>query len=324
MDACLLYIGTEDGLFVYRWHGDQVEPVGRGLQGNAVRGIAVHPHDPQVAYVACGLRGWGLHRTRDAGRSFEALGFGDQWVWDVAFHPADPRTLWIGTEPPMVYVTRDEGRTFELHAEIEKLPDRRNWTFFYPPFHAGHIHGFAMHPARPERIIAGVEQGGLIYSRDGGATWSEALVGGDLHRIAVDPGNPDRVLAGAGEGLFLSEDGGETWAAVRPLMGKYIHAVVFDPAEPSRVYVYADDHRSPLYKSEDGGSTWSAIGSGLPTAQPADNVSLHPRQPGVLFYAGDIRRGVSRLFVSHDAGASWRPLPLELPKVWRLRTAPGT
>ncbi len=326
---CLLYAGTEDGVLVFKFRtvndsmsaerDGKLELVGRGIQGNAVRSIAINPHRPDVAYIGCGLRGWGLYRTIDAGSNFESLGFKDRWVWDVVFHPTSRSTFYVGAEPPMRYITRDEGRTFEALGGINKLESRHNWSFFHPPFYAGHIHGLAIHPRFPERLFAGIEQGALIYSYDGGETWDQALIGYDLHRVSIDPADPNRVFAGAGEGLFVSEDAGKSWNTVVPLRGKYVHAIVFNPLDSNIMYAYANENSSPLYKSEDGGENWQPAGKTLPAAQPADTLILHPTEPQTVFYGGDVGHNQSRIFVSYDAAKTWSSLPADLPKIWRLR-----
>lgn len=320
MRACILYVGTDDGVFIFHFDG-RLNLIGRGLENNAVRGIAINSRDSSVAYIACGLRGWGLYRTQNAGQSFETVGFKDRWVWDVVCYPAQrkPKVIYVGTEPPMLYASHDNGKTFEAFRGIEQLPSRLNWKFFYEPFYAGHIHGIALHPERPERIFAGVEHGALIYTHDGGRTWHEALVGYDLHRIAVDPANPDRVFAGAGEGLFISENAGRTWESVPEIQGKYVHAICFDPESPERMYVYVDEDYMPLYKSEDGGQSWKPVGKGLPAARAADSLSVHPEEPDILFYGADVASKNSQVFISFDKGESWEILSAELPKIWRLR-----
>ncbi len=317
--SCLLYVGTEDGMFVFRASSKSLTLIGRGIEGNAVRGIAIHPKDSQIAYVACGLRGLGLYRTKDAGRTWELLGFQDRWVWDVVLHPSDPKTFFVGTEPPMLYISRDEGHTFQAFEGIERLSSRKAWKFFYAPFYGGHIHGIALSPERPAWIFAGVEHGALIYSHDYGQTWHEALVGHDLHRVAMDPSNPNRVFAGTGEGLFVSEDAGRTWKPIAALKDQYIHAICFDPKHPQRMYIYGAQDGEPLYKSEDGGRSWRQIAAGLPENGPADSFSLHPEHPEILFYGGEVRERRGQLFVSCDGGESWQTLGTELPKIWRLR-----
>lgn len=325
-DPCILYLGTEDGLRIARFdpggrESSGIEVVGRALEGQAVRAIEIDPSDPTSAHVGCGLRGWGLYRISDWGEHVEPLEFEDRWVWGLGRAPDDPDTIYVGTEPPMVYVSVDGGETFEACEAIEDLPSRPNWTFFHEPFRAGHVHGFAIHLDRPERIFVGVEHGALISSLDGGETWREALVGRDLHRVEIDPRDPERVFAAAGSGLYRSDDAGEEWSPVAALRGLYLHSIVFDPETPERMYVYANRDGNPVYRSEDGGESWDPLGGGLPAASPADPFRLHPDDPGTLLYAGDVGEG-SRLFVSHDAGDTWCRIDEPLPKVWRLATAP--
>ena len=321
----LAYLGTEDGIRVLRVRvsdrGEEIIEIASGLAGNAVRAIDIAPNDPLDAFVGCGLRGWGLYRTTDGGETFDLLGFDERWVWGLTRHPTDPETVYVGTEPPMLYVSSDGGDSFRPLEGLEEVPSRPQWTFFHEPFTAGHVHGIAIHPARPERIVAGVEHGALIYSKDGGETWHETLVGRDLHRVAFHPTDPDRVFAAAGSGLYRSDDGGEEWTAVPALRGLYLHSLVFDPDSPDRLYVYADRDGTPIYASGDGGDSWTALGEGLPAARPADPLRLHPADSSTLVYAGNGDEHATSLFVSTDRGVTWHRIGETLPKVWRLEVA---
>lgn len=319
---CRLYIGSGDGIRVAHLGEEALTIEQTGIEGQNVRDIAVHPDDPSDVFVGCGLRGWGLHHTTDGGRSFDTLGFEDRWVWGITRHPTDPRTLYVGTEPPMLYVSTDNGETFDSIDTIEEVDSREQWAFFHEPFYAGHIHGIDIHPERPQRIVAGVEHGALLISEDEGQTWRERLVGQDLHRVRSHPVDPSQLFAATGAGLYHSEDGGRSWYSVESLRGRYLHSIVFDSTRPQRLYVYADRDGEPLYRSDDGGATWSQIGEGLPAARPADNLRLHPTDADTIFYAGDCSERMSQLFVSTDAGGSWHEIGEPVEKVWRVALAP--
>lgn len=315
--ACVLYLGTKDGLLVARLHNEELAIRNRLAEGNVVRDISVHEDDPTDVFVGCGLRGWGLHHADDVRADAEQVGFEDRWVWGVTRHPENPETVFVGTEPPMLYVSRDGGATFEPFDGIEELPSRSRWTFFHDPFHEGHIHGITIHPERPERIFAGVEHGALIYTHDGGETWQESLIGADIHRVAVNPVDADHVLAATGSGLYQSFDAGEEWDQTRDLRSSYLHTVIFNRDSPKTIYVYADES-NPLYKSTDGGQSWTAIGNELPATGPADVLRLHPEDPATLVYIGDTEEETSTVFVSRDAGETWHCIDTTVPKVWRL------
>jgi len=320
--SCRLYLGTENGMQTAVLGDGQAAVVAEGLPGQAVRAISPSPVTPGEAFVGCGVRGSGLYRTTDGGHTYTSLGFDDEWVWGLSRHPTDPERLYVGTEPPGLWVSTDSGSSFERVDGIETLPSRENWFFFHPPFEAGHVHGISIHPDRPEQVFAGVEHGAIIYSRDGGVTWAESLAAEDIHRVAIHPDDPDRVFVAAGSGLYRSVDAGETWEQVPALAGEYAHAIEFDPRSPERLYVYVATDGAPLYRSDDGGDSWVKVGDGLPDARAADTLRLLPGDPDAVVYAGETDDG-SRLFLSRDAGESWRRLALELPMVWRLAVADG-
>lgn len=321
-EPCTLYLGTADGLMSGEFDGESLDLQTHAISDNVVRDIAPHPAEPADVFVGCGLRGRGLYRTTDRGETVDQLGFEDEWVWDVTRHPTDPETIYVGTEPPMLYRSTDGGETFDPLEGITDVPSRSDWTFFHEPFFQGHIHGVSIHPDRPDHIYLGVEHGAILHSRDGGETWSAALAGCDLHRIVHDPVDPEHVLAATGSGLYEQYEAGGDWHQHDSLAGKYLHAIEFET--PDRLYVYADDDDSPLYRSADGGSTWTAIGKELPAGRAVDTLRCHPTAPGWLFYAGEPHEDTGELYVSPDRGDSWQLVEDSLPKVWRLAVAPSS
>jgi photosystem II stability/assembly factor-like uncharacterized protein len=75
--------------------------------------------------------------------------------------------------------------------------------------------------------------GRLLRSRDYGETWSDARLPGELNStlwcIAVHPSNPNLVFVCTNYGqLYLSEDGGDTWAKLKREFGE-IRALLMRP-----------------------------------------------------------------------------------------------
>lgn len=225
--TCRVVLGTDDGRRTLESGDESVCLVGSTLEGQTVRDVSIHPSNPDRALIACGLGGWGLHLTTDGGRTADSLGFEGRHVWGVARHPADPDKIYVGTEPPGLYRRSEPEEPFTELDGIHEVPSREEWSFFYDPFEAGHVHGFAAHPDRPDRLFAGVEIGCVLRSEDRGETWSDPLAGRDVHRLAVDPADPDRVFAATGTGVYRSRDGGDSWAVIDATDGYYCKAVRF-------------------------------------------------------------------------------------------------
>jgi hypothetical protein len=107
----------------------------------------------------------------------------------------------------------------------------QTWTPAFHPFDKHFIHSLVLDPRDNKKLImatrvkaeGGVALSQVHYSNDRGETWRVVLhafdlpdgpgygCGGDV--LAFNPSSPDMVALGTANGLFLSRDGGQGWAA---------------------------------------------------------------------------------------------------------------
>lgn len=134
----------------------------------------------------------------------------------------------------------------------------------------------------------------LAKSSDGGETWSDVRPDGltslDVHGFAVDPRGATLWAAVAGEGLYRSTDGGESFELVSDQVGGNVMALAVTPEG----LLLASDMQQGLLASENEGSDWRV-------AEPAAvmGLAVNPDDPAVVLAAG---AGILR---SSDGGASW-------------------
>jgi len=197
----------------------------------------------------------------------------------------------------------------------------------------GRIDAVAGVPGDPKVYFAG-GLGGLLRSKDGGSTWQEIFSDkpvSSIGAIAIAPSNPKIVYIGTGEpnlrsdiafgdGVWRSDDGGDTWKHVGLDGTAQIATVIVDPNDPETVFVAAvgDPYRAGpdrgVYKSADGGATWRRVLSAGDEVG-ASSIVMQPGVPHTLF-AGLWRASRSPyqltsggagggLFKSTDDGEHW-------------------
>lgn len=171
------------------------------------------------------------------------------------------------------------------------------------------IRSLAVHPTEVGRILVGNKGSspgsGLVFeSRDNGKSWRFLNGGKPVDPAATDVqavayGTKGTVFAGTWKhGLYVSRDGGETYARLRRFPASDIRDIRVATEKPS--IVYAATPGQGVFKSGDGGATWSAIGP--------SNVffwSLHVSASGDQVYAVSLEKAV---YWSRDGGKSWRKI----------------
>ena len=229
------------------------------------------------------------------------------------------------------------------------------------PFRGGRVTAVAGVPDHPDTYYFGTPGGGVWKTTNSGQVWRpifdhEGVA--SIGALAVAPSNSNVIYAGtgeqtAGDGLYKSADGGQTWKNIGLQDVRFIQAVIVDPKNPDIVVVggnsigfgilwrplpaSARTANRGIFKTTDGGKTWNKVLTNDDTMGVVD-LCADPSDPRTL-YAVLYRPGsgsgdsevpaTSEIVKSADAGSTWNPLVTKgLPdKGWGrlgIAVAPGT
>jgi photosystem II stability/assembly factor-like uncharacterized protein len=264
----------------------------------------------------------------------------DARVLSMAISPVDRvngrSVVYAGTEPSRLLRSEDDGATWQDFPALGELASAPTWSFPPRPY-THHVRWIAMHPVDARTLYVGIELGGVMVTRDGGATWEDRKPGfqHDAHAIATHPAAPDRVYEAGGGGVAFSADAGATWCPVDEGMDRhYSWGLAIDAVNPDLWYVSAShgartahrnngDAQAILYRKR-GDAPWEALGgngSGLErplSYMPYALIALRDR-PNTLI-AG-LQNG--DLLLTDDAGETWRTLHTGLDGLLALSESAG-
>ncbi len=233
---------------------------------------------------------------------------------------------------------------------------RRAWTL-RGPMHLGHIvHHLVLDPRDRRTLLMAVRTGHLgptlMRSGDFGRSWKEAKLppafapataGGKSHVLDhsfwLTPGHasePGTWYAGSSpQGLFRSEDGGNTWEPVKGLNehpvysawmgaapngtpdGPKLHSVLVDPRDRNHLYVAMSS--GGVHESLDRGATWQPLVQGLEVVEQFDPTLLYMHDPHCMRYAPS---NPDRLYQQNHCGiyrldrpgTQWQRVGRNMPK----------
>jgi photosystem II stability/assembly factor-like uncharacterized protein len=324
-DPTTFYIGMPGGgIWKTTNAGEVWKPIFDDAHVASVGAIAVAPSNTNIVYAGTGEQtaGNGVYKSTDAGATWTNIGLNDtKFISSIIVDPRNPDIIIVGVlgHPILsiaaaspakgVFKTTDGGKTW---AKV-----------FYKDDMAG-VSDMVADPGNPRVLYAGIwrprdfraagfqasdlkKQDSWIYkSIDEGSTWKPVPETGLPSEargrigVSVAPGDKGRrVFAIMDEGLFRSDDAGETWRQItkdpRIVGNLYICHVYSDPRNADVVYVM----QTSSYRSTDGGQTFAGF-KGAPGGDDYHVMWMDPQNSQRMILGVD--QGAT---ISLDGGKVW-------------------
>ena len=214
-------------------------------------------------------------------------------VRDLVVDPKNPDRFYFGTLDGQIYTSADGGKRWELL-----------YNFNRPKLFVDHI---LVDPRDSKTIYAAAHRhkqpGGFFKSTDGGRKWKESpeLKNEALHSLTQSESHPDVLIAGTFNGIFRSDDSGDTWDQLPTYNTPnlvHVESLAIDPRTPN--IIYAGTWWLP-FKSVDGGKTWNSIKNGIIDDSDIFAINIDPRDPNHV-----IASACSGIYETKNGGDSWR------------------
>jgi photosystem II stability/assembly factor-like uncharacterized protein len=311
----VLLVGTRKGVFLL--HGDaerrQWSLDGPHFLGHLAYHVVLDPRDERTLLVAAktGHLGPTVFRSTDLGKTWrEAAGppafpkvdvgergrVVDHVFWLTPGLPQDAGVWYAGTSPPALFRSEDAGDTW---APVSGFNDHPQWATWTEEGDDGTPDGSLLHsinidPRDPRHLYVGCSGGGVFESSDGGADW-HPLNAGSVADFKPDP---------------------------RPEFGQDPHCMRLHPLAPDVLW---QQSHCGIYRMHRPDGVWDRVGDHMPrdVGDIGFPIELHPRDPDTAWVfpmdGSDVwprtsPGGRPSVYVTRDAGQSWRRLDAGLPR----------
>lgn len=155
------------------------------------------------------------------------------------------------------------------------------WESLGPVLNSARVETVQLDPTHPGTMYVAFESGNLWKTTDNGLTWKaifedQPVLG--IGDIALAPSNPDILYVGTGEslkktrnftmpgnGVYKSEDGGNTWKHCGLTDSWHIGEIAVHPTNADIVVVavlghfWSTNKNRGIYRTLDGGETWEHV-----------------------------------------------------------------
>lgn len=267
-------------------------------------------------------------------------------IWALAAGgPNQPGVLWCGTIPGGLFRSTDHGESWELVRSLWDHPLRRRWMGGGADQPG--LHSICVDPRNPDHVWIAVSTGGIWFTDDAGATWSQRGEGmraehmppdqardpiaQDVHCLVQCPTDPSRMWVQHHNGIFVSSDEGRTFRELTDVAPSVFgFPVVVHPRDPDTAWFVPgikDEKRIPVdgrlvvTRTRDAGASFQALGQGLPDRHAYDVVWRHAL---TIDDSGDclaFGSTTGNLWVTEDQGDHWTCVSSTLPPIHAVRFA---
>jgi photosystem II stability/assembly factor-like uncharacterized protein len=288
-----------------------------GIISGRTRGLAIHPSNPDIAYI--GAASGGIWKTTNGGQTWtdksgdlNMIAFGS-----IAIDQTNPNIIYAGTGESAWYILYNMYSGDGLYKSVDA---GEHWMKINSDFGTvTHFSDIAISPYDPNVLMAALATSfqnpypnqGIWRSSDAGLTWTRVVDITGAYDIAFNPVNPDLVYAATGNkqpsgGFLISTDCGNTFNQSNSGLPAYtsMGRLQFDisQSDPSVLYCLVHDifpvaggMTTCAYKSTDGGASWFQISPGVNIAGSYDGttafdqgdydlcVSVDPSNPDIVF-----------------------------------------
>jgi photosystem II stability/assembly factor-like uncharacterized protein len=276
-------------------------------------GLFVGTHGDRIFFSADGGKRW---QPRNQGMTSED-------VYSLAAIEQDGGvTLYAGTQPASLFRSRDLGQNWAELPAMCHVPSAKDWTFPAPP-HLAHTKMMVFDPRDPKTFYVAIEQGALLRTNDGGASWRELNSYSrpedkflcDVHQVLLLPSKPETVFMSTGVGLYKSLDAGESWERLTGADFRiaYPDHLALSPDERFLFMAGAKNEpgqwrrthiaESGVVRSQDGGQTWTLCGGlGISPDANIEAMTIAAYPGGYTLFVGDTEGMIN---ASDDGGDNW-------------------
>lgn len=212
------------------------------------------------------------------------------------------------------------------------------WISIGPVLNSARVEAIQIDPQHPGTFYVAFGSGNLWKSTDHGISWKpifENMPSHGIGDIALAPSNSQVIYVGTGEslrkqrnftlpgnGIYRSDDGGNTWNHRGLGENWHVGEIVVHPENPDIVFVaamgkfWSQDHHQGIYKSTDGGKSWKRV-LYVDENTRANDIVISQSNPEILYatmwenqidsaLAESVYGKNSGVYKSEDLGETWQ------------------